>query len=89
MNIKDTGKVGAKTKMIDGKKYLLCSSDGDKELWLPFEAIEIKKKVCSVCGYDGVALESHHIHGRKNSDETIIVCANCHREIHNRMGYKL
>jgi ssDNA-binding Zn-finger/Zn-ribbon topoisomerase 1 len=38
--------------------------------------------VCSLCGYKGPAIDRHHIHGRKNSDEIIIVCANCHREIH-------
>ena len=38
---------------------------------------------CSLgCGYVGIAIQKHHIHGRKNSDETIRVCANCHVEIH-------
>jgi hypothetical protein len=37
---------------------------------------------CSQCGYEGIAIDLHHIHGRKNSDITIRVCCNCHREIH-------
>ena len=40
----------------------------------------VKKCVC--CGYGGIALDAHHVHGRKNSDITICVCSNCHREIH-------
>ena len=37
---------------------------------------------CSRCGYVGRAVEDHHIYGRKNSPETIKLCANCHRELH-------
>ena len=37
---------------------------------------------CTQCGYEGVATDLHHIHGRKNSNITIRVCCNCHREIH-------
>lgn len=40
------------------------------------------KNLCTQCGYEGPAIDHHHIHGRKYSNETIVVCANCHREIH-------
>jgi len=43
---------------------------------------EIRSQTCPLCGYVGVAIDSHHIHGRKNSNETINICCNCHREIH-------
>lgn len=39
------------------------------------------REPCSICGYVGV-LDSHHVHGRSNSNVTIRICANCHREIH-------
>lgn len=77
------------TKIIDGELYCLsCVIDG-KELWLPYSGMVIEKQKCAICGYDGVALDKHHIHGRNNSDEIIILCANCHRELHNEIGYKL
>lgn len=37
---------------------------------------------CPLCGYRGAAIQKHHIHGRKNSPETVAICANCHVEIH-------
>lgn len=37
---------------------------------------------CPLCGYNGLAMQNHHIYGRKNSDITIRICANCHYEIH-------
>jgi len=37
---------------------------------------------CTQCGYEGAATDLHHIHGRKNSNEVIRVCCNCHAEIH-------
>jgi len=37
---------------------------------------------CPLCGYSGLAMQNHHIYGRKNSDITIRICANCHCEIH-------
>jgi hypothetical protein len=43
---------------------------------------ERKEHTCSLCGHTGPAIDKHHIHGRKVSNETILVCANCHREIH-------
>ena len=42
----------------------------------------MEEKRCVACGYDGPALDRHHIHGRKNSDKTVFLCANCHREQH-------
>lgn len=38
---------------------------------------------CSNCGYQGSALDKHHIDGRKVSNKTIWLCANCHRELHH------
>jgi hypothetical protein len=76
-------------KIIDGEEYILsCIMDGN-ELWLPISGTKIKQPSCSKCGYSGVALDEHHIHGRKKSDETILLCSNCHRELHNEKGYKL
>ena len=40
------------------------------------------KEQCSKCGYRGPALDWHHVDGRKKSDRTIVLCANCHREAH-------
>ena len=37
---------------------------------------------CRICGYDRpMALERHHIAGRKHHDDTVIVCRNCHSEL--------
>jgi hypothetical protein len=70
-----------KTKMINGEMYALCDITEDgRELWLALDLPEPRK--CSACGYSGIALDEHHIHGRKNSDETITLCSNCHREYH-------
>lgn len=52
----------------------------DINLWITLSRPSGGK--CLLCGYSGVALDDHHIHGRKNSDETIRICSNCHREIH-------
>ena len=43
---------------------------------------ELDKMTCELCGYCGVAIEKHHIDGRKNSDRIIKICSNCHLEIH-------
>lgn len=81
-------RIDVERKMIDGEEYLLsCVIDG-KELWMPAAGLEIIKRACVKCGYSGVALDEHHIHGRKNSDETVTLCANCHREHHMTYGYK-
>jgi len=67
-------------KEFDGDKYSLCDRFGDTELWIKLTPVITDK--CSICGYIGAALQNHHVRGRKNSDETIRVCANCHVEIH-------
>jgi len=41
-----------------------------------------EENTCSLCGYQGVAIDKHHIDGRKNSNRIVTVCCNCHREIH-------
>jgi hypothetical protein len=69
-----------KTKIIGGQLYALCDKSNDKELWVAVMPPEVDS--CSRCGYSGVAIDRHHVHGRKNSKETIILCANCHREVH-------
>lgn len=75
-----TGKASIRTKIIDGKKYALCDTSNDRELWIEIREQPLPK--CCVCGYQGPALDSHHVHGRKNSDVTVLLCANCHREVH-------
>ena len=43
---------------------------------------------CGLCGHDDpLALEKHHIAGRKHDDITAIICSNCHRVIsaHQRL----
>jgi len=61
----------------------------NKYRYLKRPAGKKKKKVrpsnCKLCGYEGIAIDEHHIHGRKKSRETIYICANCHREIHAGM----
>jgi hypothetical protein len=37
---------------------------------------------CIKCGYEGDALDWHHIRGRKNSTEVVRLCCNCHAEEH-------
>lgn len=76
------------TKVVDGELWVLCERNEKGDLWIcmPPENIDIDK--CSKCGYSGPALDKHHIHGRKNSKETIILCANCHRELHAVEGFK-
>jgi len=46
------------------------------------ETINKQEWECPLCSYIGVAIENHHIDGRKVSDRTISICANCHTEIH-------
>jgi Zn ribbon nucleic-acid-binding protein len=69
-------------KIIDGEKYFLCDKNDDVELWISANGLAVKERACSKCGYSGPALDRHHIHGRKNSDVTIDLCSNCHRELH-------
>lgn len=44
--------------------------------------METTENICPLCDYSGGAMENHHVDGRKNSDRTIRICANCHSEIH-------
>lgn len=78
----------ATMKLIDGEYYMLSAQQDSKQLWLSIDGLKIPEKKCANCGYSGVALDKHHIHGRKNSDETILLCSNCHREHHAKVGYK-
>jgi transposase-like protein len=85
-------RIDIKRKIVDGVEYGLSDVIDGQELWMPTDGMilrEDEKPKCSKCGYDGVALDKHHIHGRKNSDETVILCANCHREYHRENGYHL
>lgn len=36
-----------------------------------------------MCGEDDprVTMEAHHVFGRANSEETLIICQNCHRKL--------
>lgn len=56
------------------------------EMKIAWESAHPKKdrqeKSCYLCGYKGPAIDEHHIHGRKVSDETVTLCSNCHREVH-------
>lgn len=90
MTYRLTGKAPQiKEKIINGEKYFLCDKNEDTELWLAASGLKSEERKCSKCGYSGVSLDEHHIHGRKNSDETILLCSNCHRELHMEKGYKL
>jgi len=76
----EKGKALIKTKEFNGEKYALMDSNVEKEIWL--KVIPEKSIECLRCGYTGAGIDRHHIHGRKNSDETIYLCSNCHRELH-------
>lgn len=88
MSVKAMGKDDRAQKLIDRG----WTSEGAKFLTsvkLPFSMRKRlfgfsrkEKSACVRCGYVGPALDAHHVHGRKISDETIVLCANCHREIH-------
>lgn len=39
---------------------------------------------CGFCG-ELAPFENHHVHGRAQSDETMIACVNCHRKHHARL----
>jgi Zn ribbon nucleic-acid-binding protein len=75
-----TNKASIEKKVFDGVEYWLCDRNDDIELWI--KAPDDKESECVRCGYKGAALESHHVYGRKNSDVTILLCANCHKEKH-------
>jgi hypothetical protein len=69
-----------KTKMFSGELYALMDIIDKNEIWLKVTPIENPK--CIRCGYIGAGIDAHHIYGRKNSDETVYLCSNCHRELH-------
>ena len=76
------------TKVIDGDLYILCDKNERGELWLYMAPDNVEIDKCSNCGYSGPALDRHHIDGRKHSKKTILLCANCHRELHAVEGFK-
>jgi len=77
----EKGKNLITTKVIEGQLYARCDIHEDgTEIWL--QVIPLEDDKCPLCGYSGYSLDTHHIHGRKFSDETIEICANCHREVH-------
>jgi hypothetical protein len=39
------------------------------------------ERICERCG-ENVPFEDHHIFGKRVSDETEILCINCHRIVH-------
>jgi len=78
----DKSKNLIKEKTIGGVRYFLCHKNEYTELWLAADGSKTEERKCSKCGYSGIALDEHHIHGRKNSNETILLCSNCHRELH-------
>lgn len=44
--------------------------------------LSTRTPVCSVCGEnDWRCLEDHHIAGRKQLDDTALICCNCHRKL--------
>jgi hypothetical protein len=69
-------------KEFNGEKYALVTRNksGD-EIWLKMP--HDKPDKCAICGYEGSAIQRHHIYGRKKSKETILLCSNCHIELHN------
>jgi hypothetical protein len=78
--------IGCRTDKVfpDFDPYPVCD---DCKRWEAYrkEKMDAETKsdhTCSLCGYVGPAIDRHHIHGRKNSNVTIKVCANCHRELH-------
>lgn len=84
----EKGKALIEEKIINGERHILMDRINGREAWIPISAFAIVQPKCSRCGYEGLALEEHHIHGRKHSKETITLCANCHRELHAQEGYK-
>jgi RNA-directed DNA polymerase len=44
--------------------------------------------VCPLCGesiHNGEEIHEHHVHGRRNSDETILVHLYCHQKVHGML----
>jgi hypothetical protein len=71
------------TKTVDGQLYALMMIADDTEYWLLVKPPEpVKLPACSRCGFESSVIEKHHIYGRKQSKETILLCPNCHAEKH-------
>lgn len=53
-----------------------------------FETIIERGGCCLICGYidNPVIIEEHHFAGKHNSNITIPVCPNCHRELSNKQN---
>lgn len=46
------------------------------------ERLKTNNPQCVICGEtDPRCMEDHHIAGRKNDEQTIITCRNCHRKL--------
>jgi hypothetical protein len=75
-----TEKATIATRMFDGVLYALCDKNEERELWL--KVVPFSEDRCIRCGYTGVAIDRHHVNGRKKSNKTVLLCANCHREVH-------
>ena len=54
---------------------------------MKIQAIKLLGGKCSICGYDKCvdALEFHHENPQEK--EFKLVCSNCHKEIHSKLGY--
>jgi hypothetical protein len=51
----------------------------EQRLQKAFERLDSSDPACVVCNESNPhCLERHHIAGRKNADEIVIVCRNCH-----------
>ena len=71
---------GCRTKVdLPDEDFPLCENCRD---WEKKHHEEIMYRKCTLCGYRGAAIDEHHIHGKSISNETIVVCCNCHRELH-------
>jgi hypothetical protein len=58
--------------------------DSDDRLEQQFRRLGTRKPVCVGCGEsDPFCLELHHVAGRTQHSDTVIVCRNCHRKLSN------
>jgi hypothetical protein len=58
--------------------------DYEERLERQYRRLGTRNPVCVCCGEkDPFCLELHHIAGRQNHDEVVIVCRNCHRKLTN------
>ena len=87
IQLTEKGKNLITTKKFNGKMYALMDKDEEQEVWLLIVPPEVS--TCERCGYQGAGIDKHHIDGRKNSNEVVDLCSNCHRELHAGIwGYK-